>query len=191
MKVNAASRPVRLVLTAVIVLACIAVATASCTQPPDDDIECDLTVVGDGEIVLTYADIKAMTPYEGRGGFFNTVGIVYGPFEARGVPLESVCDLVGGVGGSDAVRVSAPDGYSMVFSYDQLGGDFATYDPVTMREQPHGELEVILMYEQDGEALSQEYGRPLRVAIVGADGLLTEGAYWVKWVNRVEVMSLE
>ena len=35
---------------------------------------------------LSFDDIKAMTPYTGRGGFFTTTGVINGPYTARGVP---------------------------------------------------------------------------------------------------------
>jgi DMSO/TMAO reductase YedYZ molybdopterin-dependent catalytic subunit len=59
-----------------------------------------------------------------------------------------------------------------------------------MKEVLHGELKLILMYEQDGKSLSQDGGKPLRVAIVGTDGLLTEGNMWIKWVNKIAVMKV-
>jgi len=95
---------------------------------------------------------------------------------------------VGGIGPSDGVLVSATDGYSSVFGHDQLAGDLPTYDPVTMKEVPHEELGLILMYEQDGKPLSYDDGKPLRMAVVGSERLLTEGFYWVRWVDRIEVI---
>ena len=181
----------RLISTLIIASICVVLALTACAQSGSESIEWNLTLVGDEEIVLSYDEIKAMPSYEGYGGFFTTVGVVSGPFEARGIPLEDLCELVGGITPSDVVRVSAPDGYSMVLSYEQVQGDFVTYDPETMKEVPHGELKVILMYERDGKPLPEADGRPLRVAIVGADGLLTEGFYWVKWVDKIETLSFE
>jgi DMSO/TMAO reductase YedYZ molybdopterin-dependent catalytic subunit len=135
------------------------------------------------------AEIKAMPSSEGLGGFFTSVGVVNGPYEVKGVTLEYLCGLVGGMTPSDLVFVSSADGYSSVFDYDQVGGNLPTYEPQTMREVPHGELRVILIYEQDGQPLSHESGKPLRLAVAGSESLLTEGFHWVKWVNRIEVVS--
>jgi len=159
----------------------------------EEPIIWELTLVGkNGEQqVLSYEDVLSLPREEARGGFFSTVGTIYGPYEVKGVPVEELCALVGGVNPDDVVSVSATDGYSMVFDYEQLGGDIETYDPVTIHEVPHEELVVLLMYEQDGETLSHNDGRPLRVAVVGSEALLTEGHYWVKWVNRIEVLSLQ
>jgi DMSO/TMAO reductase YedYZ molybdopterin-dependent catalytic subunit len=169
----------------------IALTLTACAHSEGEYIEWNLTLVGEEELVLSYDEIKALPFHEGLGGFFTTVGIVNGPYEAKGVLLEDLCDLVGGITSSDAVRVSAADGYSMVFSYHQIRGNFITYDLKTMKEVPHGELKVILMYERDGSSLSQEDGRPLRIAIVSSDELLTEGHYWVKWVDKIEILNFE
>ena len=173
-----------------LVICIIAIAATACLHPSgveDEMIDCNLTLIGDCEKVLSFDEIRAMPSCEGRGGFFTTVGIVNGPFKCRGVPLEDLCDLVGGINATDTAWVSAHDGYLMVFTRDQVRGGFIAYDPATMREIPHQELEVMLMYEQDGSLLSKGTGGPLRVAIVGDCELLTEGHYWVQWVDRIEI----
>ena len=157
-----------------------------------ENVAWDVTLVGaDGQQkVLTYHQMTTMPAYTGNGGFFTTAGIVNGPYKAKGVPLTDLCNLVGGVTSSDTIIAYASDGYSSIFSYNQVTGDIVTYDPKTMKEVLHGELKLILMYEQDGKSLSQDGGKPLRVAIVGTDGLLTEGNMWIKWVNKIAVMKV-
>lgn len=177
-----------------ILVVCIGViiAATGCLHPSgvtEEKIDWNLTLIGDCERVLTFDEIKAMPSYDGYGGFFTTVGVVNGPFKCRGAPLEEVCDLVGGINASNTLWASASDGYLMVFTYDQVKGDFITYDPATMREVPHRDLTMILMYEQDGASLPEDCGRPLRLAIVSSDKLLTEGHYWVKWVNKIEIKT--
>jgi hypothetical protein len=102
-----------------------------------------------------------------------------------------LCQLVGGITSDDIVMISASDGYSTVFDYDQVMGKFITYDTRTLKEVPHSELKTVLIYQQDGKSLSQADGRPLRIAIIGTDGFLTEGNYWVKWVNKIEVLKMQ
>jgi DMSO/TMAO reductase YedYZ molybdopterin-dependent catalytic subunit len=185
-------RNIPILFTLAIAVVCIgvAIATTGCLHPSqvaEGMIDWNLTLIGDEENVLTFDEIGAMPSHEGHGGFFSTVGIVNGPFKCRGVPLKELCDLVGGINTTNTVRVSAPDGYLMVFTYDQVRGDFVTYDPATMKEMPHRSLTVILMYEQDGTLLSETTGGPLRIAIVSEDKFLTEGHYWVQWVDRIEI----
>jgi DMSO/TMAO reductase YedYZ molybdopterin-dependent catalytic subunit len=158
-----------------------------------ESIDWELTLVGKSgeQRVLSYDEIRRLPSEEARGGFFTTVGVVNGPFEVRGVPLLDLCGLVGGMDSRDLVAVSATDGYSMVFDFAQLSGDIPTYDPVSLREVPHEKLVVLLIYEQDGKILSDVDGRPLRLAVVGSEALLTEGNNWVKWVDRIEVTRLD
>lgn len=154
-----------------------------------DDIEWELTLIGDQEMVLDFDQLLQMAPVSGTSGFFTSVGIVNGPFDIKGVPLLDLCDLVGGVNSSEFVRVSAVDQYSMVFSYNQLHGDFITYD-TGLYEIESEDLVIVLMYEQDGEPLTEDLGSPLRVAIIG-DNVLTEGHYWVKWIDKVEILHFD
>ncbi len=149
-----------------------------------------LTLVGgDGsEKTLSYRDITSMPVFRGDGGFFSTVGMIFGPYSVRGVTLEELCGQVGGLAPGDAVMVSAKDGYSTVLSYEQVKGDFVAYTS-DLREVPAAELKTVLMYQMDGRPLPYEAGKPLRLAIVGNGGLLTEGNYWVKWVTKVEVLK--
>lgn len=160
-------------------------------QPGEASQNWKLQLVGDSgqQKTLSLDEIQAMHSCSGHGGFFTTVGVVNGPYEAKGVLLTDLCRLVGGVTPSDVVMISAADGYSTVYDYDQVMGNFITYEIKTLKEVPHGELKTILMYQQNGQALSQDDGKPLRIAIVGTDGLLTEGNNWVKWVNKIEVLK--
>ena|GEM_PF-921442 len=161
-------------------------------QGNGESIAWNLTLVGpDGQQkILTYKEIKAMPAYRGHGGFFTTTGVVNGPYIAKGVPVIDLCQLVGGLTPSEAIMASATDGYSSIFDYDQIMGGFITYDPKTMKEVSHGEIKLVLMYELDGKPLPQEDGKPLRLAIIGKDSLLTEGNMWIKWITKIEVMKV-
>jgi DMSO/TMAO reductase YedYZ molybdopterin-dependent catalytic subunit len=169
-----------------------ALVTASCNSDTGsvyDDIEWDLTLVGDEEIVLDFDQLLKMDPISGISGFFTSVGIVNGPFDIKGVSILDLCDLVGGVNSSEFVRVSAVDQYSMVFSYNQLHGDFITYD-TDLHEIENNDLVIVLMYELEGKPLTEDLGSPLRIAIIG-DNVLTEGHYWVKWIDKVEILNFD
>jgi len=183
------------ILVLIIGVLCIVAAAVVYAQPwgknnPDENIKWSLTLVGTNneQRIVSYDEIKAMPYYEGQGGFFTTVGVINGPYKVRGVPVIDLCEMVGGMTSSDILFVSAEDGYSAVFGYDQVAGNLDTYDPKTMMVTPHKELKLILAYRLNGKPLSDEIGEPLRLAAVGSDDLLTEGHYWVKWVNKLEVV---
>jgi len=158
----------------------------------DETIDWDVTLVGvDGrERMISYADIKAMPSISGKGGFFTSVGVINGPFDLKGVPVTDICDLVGGISSDEIVYLYAVDGYSAVFDYEQITGDIDTYDIETMKLIPHDDLRVILAYEQNGKLLSHEYGKPLRLAVIAGENLLTEGHHWVKWIDQIEIVKL-
>jgi len=182
-----------LVVIAGVVFLAAGLVTAFRFQPSSDpDIQWNLTLIGreGSQKVLSYSEIRKLPSYSGAGGFFSTVGTVFGPARGEGVLLRDLCGLVGGMTPSDIVMITASDGYSTVFDYDQVTGNFPTYDPQTMKEVPHKELNTVLIYKQDGKPLSHDEGKPLRIAILGSDELLTEGNNWIKWVNKIEVLKI-
>jgi DMSO/TMAO reductase YedYZ molybdopterin-dependent catalytic subunit len=128
-------------------------------------------------------------PYqEASGGYLTSAGIVYGPYDVRGVLLQDLCDLAGGISPNDIVSVTAPDGYAMAFGYEQIySGGFLAWEPGTMHEKQTETQVVLLTYKWDGKTISNNDGGPLRLAVVTNESLLTEGHNWVMWVSEIEI----
>jgi DMSO/TMAO reductase YedYZ molybdopterin-dependent catalytic subunit len=166
-------------------------ATTTPTEPPvPQKPDATLTIVsGEERVTLTWDDVQAMPAYEGMGGLVNSVGEVTPPSKFKGVPLEEICALVGGITDASSVSVIARDGYAMTFSYDQITtGAFDTYDPATGEDAPFdGTLRVVIAYQQEGEPLSEERDGTFRLAILGSPDVVTDGHWWVKWVETIEV----
>jgi DMSO/TMAO reductase YedYZ molybdopterin-dependent catalytic subunit len=180
-------------LTIGVLLIVSAVAYYAMDYAAEESIDWEVTLVGiNGEQrLLDYDEIRNLPHQDARGGFLTSVGVKYGPYDIRGVLLQNLCDLVGGIPDNAGVDVSAPDGYSMVFSHDQIySGNFLTYDPVTLHETPHEAQKVLLTYEWNGKSIPHNDGGPLRLVIVSSEALLTEGHNWVSWVDRIEVINL-
>ncbi|MCK9298119.1 MAG: molybdopterin-dependent oxidoreductase [Methanomicrobiales archaeon] len=171
-------------LLGAVALACGCLGTAEGADAPD----WNLTLAGDQETVLTFAEIRALPAVEGYGYSVSTVGIKYGPNTYRGVLLADLVEMAGGAGAEDLIYVSAEDGYLWVFDLPQLQGEeFFTFDE-NLREIPAPPLKVILAYDQDGEPLAYEEGGPLRLVVIAeTPDVITEGSSWVKWVDRIEV----
>ncbi len=151
--------------------------------------EWNLALIGrDGQqVVLNGDDVLSLPSVKTRGGYFSSVGVIYGPYIVKGVRIETLCDMVGGITASDILLVAARDGYSAVYDYEQLKGGVDVFDPVTLKIIPRADVDFLLIFEQNGEPLSDEDGKPFRLAITNPDDLITEGHWWVKWVNRIEI----
>jgi len=139
-------------------------------------------------LILNESDIARLESFESKGGFKTSVGSIRGIGNYTGVRLVDLCNLVGGIFENCSLRVRASDGYSMVFTYDQvLGQNLVTFDPATgdevNRTQP---LTTILAYYKDGLNLTSDEG-PLRIAILGSEGLLSEGHWWIKSAAKIEI----
>jgi DMSO/TMAO reductase YedYZ molybdopterin-dependent catalytic subunit len=158
----------------------------------EEPIDWNVTLIGSNgeQRVITYQEIRSLPCHEARGGYLTTAGIVYGPYKVKGVLLQDLCDLVGGIPTDGFVSVNAPDGYSMALEHDQIyNGGFLTWDPETMHEVTAENQRVLLTYEWDGGPISHNDGAPLRLAVVSDEPFLTEGHNWVKWVDEIEVNS--
>ncbi|MDD5015708.1 MAG: molybdopterin-dependent oxidoreductase [Atribacterota bacterium] len=149
-----------------------------------------LTIInGDQVKTVTLEEIKEMPFLEDWGGKMRSTGAIEGPFKYKGVSLVELCNLVGGITLDTAIRVTARDGYAMTFSYKQVAeSDFITYDPVSKKEVPHQKLQMILAYEEEEKTFTFEEGGPFKVAILSARNQVTDGHWWVKWIEKIEIV---
>ena len=159
----------------------------SITLPP-----MTLTVIGANgqQVVLNETSMAALASYTGKAGFKSSGGYIAAVGDYTGVPVLTLLDLVGGITSDQTLTVTASDGYSMVYTYNQVNGkDFTTYDPITGSEAaPTQPMTLCVNYFQNGTALSSAEG-PLRIGAVGPEGLLTEGHFWTKMTSKLEVTN--
>jgi DMSO/TMAO reductase YedYZ molybdopterin-dependent catalytic subunit len=156
-----------------------------------------LTVTGgEGQVAqLTMADLQAMTAYTGYSGMKNAAGTITAPHPVKGVLLSDVLALVGGATDQNTVDVVASDGYSMPLSYEQVttGAGFAMYDSTTGAEEaPAATVAAVLIYEENGAAISSGDGGPVRLAVCQPSdvGQVADGHWQVKWVDKAAVRAV-
>lgn len=142
------------------------------------------------ELVLDETDFADLTAITSQGGYKTSGGVIATVGSFTGVSVLSLCDLVGGMPSDATLTVTASDGYSMVYTYDQVNGQgFTTYDQTTGSEKAATQpLTLVVNYLHNDTALPSDVG-PLRIGIVGSEGLLTEGHFWVKKVSIIEVTT--
>jgi hypothetical protein len=149
-----------------------------------------LTIVGTNgtQVVLHETEIGNLSAYKAYGGYKNQLGYIRGLGYYTGVRFTTLCDLVGGMQAGDTLRVTASDNYTRDFTYSEVVlGQFITYDPSTGDQVPHSQPLVPIMayYYNDSDIPDG----PLRVAIVGPEGLVTDSNYWVKWSVKMEIIA--
>lgn len=150
-----------------------------------------LVALNGTRLVLNEVNIGGLSSYESYGGYKNVLGNIRGLGNYTGVPLVTLCNLVGGIDANNSLKITAADNYTMTFDYTQVNGDFITYDNVTGQEVPHNQtLTPILAYYFDDANVPVDDG-PLRLAIVGPEGLATFSGYWVKQVVKLEILYLD
>ncbi|MBN2336736.1 molybdopterin-dependent oxidoreductase [Candidatus Bathyarchaeota archaeon] len=161
------------------------------TEPQGPEIpEFEITLTGaDGQqATLNRGGIAGMTVIEMNGGLMTSAGSIKGPYKYTAAPLSEVFELIGGITEENSLRVTAVDGYAMVFTWEELSGDFLTFDPVTGDEvEATKPLVPTLAYFEDDEPLPEGHG-PIRLVILGEEGLISEGHFWIKQVVDIEVI---
>lgn len=121
-----------------------------------------------------------------------TTGLVSGG-EWTGAPLREVLERAGVRSGAVAVRVQGwdtgrPDPVTQYLSVGRT--DFEVADPGIINYDKGLPLEkaldpdTILAWAHNGEYLTHVHGAPLRLVVPG-----WAGNWWVKWIERIEVMD--
>jgi hypothetical protein len=150
----------------------------------------NLTLVALNGTTLTLNEtaLAKLESITSRGGFKTSVGYLRGIGNYTGVSVVDLCKLVGGINSTCSLLVTASDGYSMVYTYNQVQGkDLTCYASATGDEvQSSQPFTMILAYYKNGANFTLDEG-PLRLAIVGPQGLLTDGHFWIKMVTRLEI----
>jgi hypothetical protein len=143
-------------------------------------------------ITLNQTTISSLPAVTGVGAFRNVLGNVKDLGNYTGPSLNTFCNLVGGMNNNTVLRVIASDNYTQTLSYEMVNGaNFTTYDPVTGNPVENNQsLTPILAYYFNDANLTTDEGGPLRLAIVGPEGLATYSRYWVKWVVKLEILYL-
>jgi DMSO/TMAO reductase YedYZ molybdopterin-dependent catalytic subunit len=138
------------------------------------------------------ADIKALPSISGYAGLMSSTGNISGPVTAKGVALTEFLKAVGSFTENNGVRVTAKDGYTMTLSYSQITtGNFTVYDSNTGKETTPTNTPVpFLSYEENGKPLGDDVG-PLRLEIMTCNNQVIDGHWCVKWVQNIEVISVE
>ncbi|MCK4896972.1 MAG: hypothetical protein KAS47_09190, partial [Candidatus Heimdallarchaeota archaeon] len=137
----------------------------------------------------TMADLKALPSVSGLGGYKKTTGTLVGPSTYKGVPIISLLDDIGGMLPTSDLIIRATDGYVISFSYSMIVGQVTAYDNETGANLGINEFEMIVAYEQDGNALATDDGS-LRIAYLSDEGYLSDGNLWAKKIQEIEIKSV-
>ncbi len=163
-------------------------------QPSESEAEPEIPVtvlelVKEGESVFfTMDQLKALPSAEGLAGIMSSTGKITAPAIYKGVPVSTLLEEVGGMTDDHSVEIIAEDGYSITYSPSQIrDGEYITYDVSSGDEMEKiGELQTIIAYEREGEALDQNMDGQLRLVMVGESPLQVVDGHWsIKYVNKV------
>jgi hypothetical protein len=151
-----------------------------------------LVALNGTQITINETTIAGLPALRGVGATRNKLGNVGNLGNYTGPSINTFLNLIGGISSNNALRVTAADNYSKTLSYDMVNGAFQTYDPSTGQPVQHNEpLTPILAYHFNDANLSPTDNGPLRLAIIGPEGLATFSQYWVQQVVKLEIRYID
>ena len=182
-----------IIITIIAISSAVVAAQYILSKPSSELPDMTLTLIGSEgqQKTLNKQDILSLESYTSQGALKTSGGLITDVGTYAGVPITTLLDLVGGITSDQKLNVLASDGYPMTYTYNQVvnGQDLRTYDPTT-RDMVNATapVKLVLVYYVDGVTLPEDKG-PLRIAILGSEGLATEGNLWTKKVIQLEVTS--
>lgn len=146
-----------------------------------------LVAINGAQLTLNETTISTLSTTRAVGATRNTIGVIKNLGNYTGPSLNTFCNLIGGLNANEALRITAFDNYTQTFSYDQVNGAFTTYNTTTGQLESHNQpLTPILAYYFNDANQSSSDG-PLKLAIVGPEGLATTASLWTKMVAKMEI----
>jgi len=163
--------------------------TSLSVQPNLPPLNLTLIAQNGTQLTINETTISNLPAIRGYGGLLNSVGLPEDQGNYTGIPLTTLCNLVGGLSNGSSLLISASDNYTITLSYSQLSGNWTTYDNST--GQPVNQTQpltpIMAYYYNDGNLTSTN--APLQVAIIGPEALLTDGKYWIYSVVSIQIQS--
>lgn len=152
------------VLGIVIILTAASLTALVLMQNPSND-EPLLNLQGnDGTThVLTMGELLSLDSIERAGSYENSFNNTRGNGDYIGATIADIIDLVGGMGPDDIVIINATDGYSQIFTYDNVYPTETQYDI---------QGDFVLVYSFNGTILP-EYTEGPRLMFLPEDGLFS------------------
>ena len=157
-----------------------------------------LTVTGatGNKVVLNASSFASLIATGGTGSRKSaTTGAISGSGTYVGVPITAILSLVGGISPGQSVNITGSDGFAAHYTYQQImnGTGYNTYNPTTGNSvTPTFPLALLLAFSFNGASLGTSASGgsgPLRTALIGEQGLATDGGLWVKWVVSIQVLN--
>ncbi len=173
------------------------------------DPNAKVNLTGSKTVTLTASDIAAMPTYTGVGSPRRSGGVY--PLQMlgnyTGVPLQYLCNLVGGISSSSIVTVSTTvDGFTATLSYAQVHDNAYPQYNISTHEVITGQQPIMILaygvngttLTSDGTGTDGDLGGPLRLIVVSNngtspllinDGMATFGNSYVKYVTDIKITN--
>jgi hypothetical protein len=161
------------------------------TQPENGDVVLTVSISGN-EKNYTMDELIALPSTMGLGGFVKTAAnppTPSGPYNYTGVLMTNLLTDVGNLPENYSLQVLSSDGYATYFTKDEVQGVMEAYDSTTAESIGDRLFLMLLAYHEEGEALSEEAGGPLRIVFIPDGDYMSAGHSWPKFVTSITVID--
>jgi len=146
-----------------------------------------VTFIGEENHTLTATQLRKLPTLEGSGKYLKSTGTIVGPFTYTGVNISAIIELIANISTDLSIKAIASDGYKFTFTKTQILGDVPLYNDEGFQIGHGGSnnLTLALLYDEGGSPLTEEFGGPFRLGYLGVNEPITDGHFWVKYVDKL------
>jgi hypothetical protein len=205
------NRIMTIALTAILIVAGIAVVYVSMTSDEDKNVDDGEKTTPDqnqtvntSQILLSVKygndysnysleNIENLTEITGPVKYLKmralpTTVIVDGPYNYTGVSMVDLLDDAFVLPDSYNVTVTASDGWETDYSYDEVQGNVMSYNESTGNESGIVQGTMLLAFKEDGAYLNESTGGPLKIVFTG-DNYIFSSRTTSKYVVEIDIIE--
>ncbi len=179
------------VITPLFLLLFIISVLSGCVEQPPVESEPGIMVIGLNNEVkkFTHTQIMQVPSVSGEGAFLKTTGTIVGPFTYNGANFTALLESVTNITEDFSIEAIATDGYKFTYTKDQVLGKVPLYNDEGAAIGYGGpdNVTLTLIYEEGGQAITEETGGPYRLAYIGPNAPITDGHFWTKFVGTIAI----
>ncbi|MCX6012751.1 MAG: hypothetical protein NTV30_04955, partial [Chloroflexi bacterium] len=155
--------------------------------------ETSILTITNGDLIKVFnlKDIKALSAIEGKLYGIEADNTVTSPVNIKGVSIQTLCDITGGLNKGEAAIITGKDKKSVVYTYDMLSkNDFPTFDINTKTQISPSFLNAILVYEKNGIQLDSTGQGPLWTVVMGKENTATKTSFWNNGTFHIDITPI-
>ncbi|MFW9843235.1 MAG: molybdopterin-dependent oxidoreductase, partial [Candidatus Thorarchaeota archaeon] len=115
--------------------------------------------------------------------------VVVEPSNWTGVSVLTLLSQIENMPANYSLQILSSDGYITYFTMAEVQGEIESFDSTSGNSIGLGNFTMMLAFQQNGELLDNETGRPLRVVWIPEGDYISAGHSWPKFVREITIID--